>query len=84
MLTIKTAISIEKNLFDQAELIAKSMKVSRSRLFAIALQNFIEHRKNKELLAQINAVYVDEPDAWEQALRRKARRQHRRIEEGEW
>lgn len=84
MLAIKTAISIEKNLFDQAEKIAKTMKVSRSKLFVIALQDFIEHRKNKELLAQINAAYADEPDASEQALRRKTRRQHRRIVEGEW
>jgi metal-responsive CopG/Arc/MetJ family transcriptional regulator len=61
MQAIKTAISIEKKLFDQAEIIARTMKVSRSRLFAIALQDFIE-----------------------QALRKKVRRQHRRIVEGEW
>jgi metal-responsive CopG/Arc/MetJ family transcriptional regulator len=84
MQAIKTAISIEKNLFDQAESIARKMKVSRSKLFVIALQDFIEHQKNKEMLAQINAAYADEPDAAEQALRRKARRQHRRLVEGEW
>jgi metal-responsive CopG/Arc/MetJ family transcriptional regulator len=84
MQAIKTAISIEKNLFDQAEIIARTMKVSRSKLFVIALQDFIEHQKNKDMLAQINAAYADEPDATEQALRRKARRQHRRIVEGEW
>ena len=84
MHAVKTAISIEKDLFDQAEKIARTMKVSRSKLFVIALQDFIEHQKNKELLAQINAAYADEPDATEQALRKKARRQHRRIVEGEW
>jgi metal-responsive CopG/Arc/MetJ family transcriptional regulator len=84
MQAIKTAISIEKNLFDQAEIIARTMKVSRSKLFVIALKDFIEHQKNKEMLAQINAVYDDEPDATEQVLRKKLRRQHRRIVEGEW
>jgi metal-responsive CopG/Arc/MetJ family transcriptional regulator len=84
MQAIKTAISIEKNLFDQAEKMARTMKVSRSKLFVIALQDFIEHQKNKELLAQINAAYADEPDATEKVLRAKARRQHRRIVEGEW
>ena len=84
MQAIKTAISIEKNLFDQAEMIARTMKVSRSKLFVIALQDFIEHQKNKEMLAQINATYDDEPDATEQAIRKKVRRQHRRIVEGEW
>ena len=84
MQAIKTAISIEKNLFDQAEKIARTMKVSRSKLFAIALQDFLAHQKNKELLAQINAAYADEPDAAEQALRSKSRRHHRRIVEGDW
>ena len=84
MQAIKTAISIEKDLFDQAEIIARTMKVSRSKLFVIALKDFIEHQKNREMLTQINAAYDDEPDATEQALRKKVRRQHRRIVEGEW
>jgi len=84
MHAVKTAISIEKDLFDQAEKIARTMKISRSKLFVIALQDFIEHQKNKELLARINAAYADEPDATEQTLRKKARRQHRRIVEGDW
>jgi metal-responsive CopG/Arc/MetJ family transcriptional regulator len=41
MQAIKTAISIEKNLFEQAEIIAGTMKVSRSKLFVLALQDFI-------------------------------------------
>jgi len=84
MHAIKTAISIDKNLFDQADIIARTMKVSRSKLFVIALQDFIEHQKNKEMLAQINAAYEDEPDATEQTIRKIVRRQHRRIVEGEW
>jgi metal-responsive CopG/Arc/MetJ family transcriptional regulator len=84
MQTIKTAISIEKNLFEQAEIIASTMKVSRSKLFVMALQDFIEHHKNRELLAQINAAYFDAPDAEEQTLRLKVRHQHRRTVESEW
>ena len=84
MHAIKTAISIEKNLFDQAEIIASALNVSRSKLFVIALKDFIEHHKNRELLAQINAAYADEPDATEQILLKKARRQHGRSVEGKW
>jgi metal-responsive CopG/Arc/MetJ family transcriptional regulator len=84
MQAIKTAISIEKILFDQADNLARTMKVSRSRLFVIALQDYIEHQKNKDMLAQINAAYADEPDTTEQTLRRKSRQQHRRIVGGEW
>ncbi len=84
MQSVKTAISIDRPLFEQAEDIARTMNVSRSKLFVIALQDFIEHRKNKEMLDQINAAYADEPDATELALRRKSRHQHRRIVEGGW
>lgn len=84
MQAIKTAISIDKNLFDQAETIAKTMKVSRSRLFTIAIQDFIEHQNNKKMLARINAAYADEPDTTEQTLRRRSLRHHRRAVEGEW
>jgi len=84
MQAVKTAISIEKKLFDQAEKMARSMNVSRSKLFVIALQDFMEHQKNKELLAQINAAYTDEPDETEQTILRKSARQHRRLVEGEW
>jgi metal-responsive CopG/Arc/MetJ family transcriptional regulator len=84
MQAVKTAISIEKKLFDQAEELARTMRVSRSKLFVIALQDFIEHQKNKEMLAQINAAYADEPDATEGTLRTKSRRQHRLMVEGEW
>ena len=84
MHAVKTAISIEKSLFEQAENMARTMKVSRSKLFVLALQDFIEHQKNKEMLARINDAYADEPDATEETLRRKSRRQHRRMVEGEW
>jgi metal-responsive CopG/Arc/MetJ family transcriptional regulator len=84
MLAIKTAISIEKVIFDQAEKVAQAMKLSRSKLFVLALQEFLERQKNKELLAQINAAYSDQPDAAEQTLRKSQRRQHRRIVAGEW
>ena len=81
---VKTAISIQKPLFEQAENLARKMKVSRSRLFALALEDYVRRQQNRELLAQINAAYAGEPDPEEQALRRKSRRQHRKIVEGEW
>jgi metal-responsive CopG/Arc/MetJ family transcriptional regulator len=84
MENIKTAISIQKAVFDQAEELARRMKVSRSRLFVLALEDYLRRNQNRELLAQINAAYADEPDPAERTLRRKSRRTHRRIVEGEW
>jgi len=84
METIKTSISVEKSLFEQAQDLAHRMQVSRSQLFSRALEAFILREQNRELLAQINAAYADEPDRDEQELMRKSRRQHQRIVEGEW
>lgn len=84
MENVKTAVSIQKSLFEQAEDLARKMKVSRSRLFVLALEDYIRRQQNRELLAQINAAYADEPDPAEQTLRRKSKRLHRRIAEGEW
>jgi metal-responsive CopG/Arc/MetJ family transcriptional regulator len=81
MQTTKTAVSIQKSLFEQADALARRMRVSRSRLFALALEDYIHRQENRQLLAQINSAYADEPDAAEQTLRRKTQRTHRRIVE---
>ena len=58
MANVKTAISIEKPLFDEIEALAEDMKVSRSRVFAMAAQHFLEEHKNRKLLDAINAAIV--------------------------
>lgn len=84
MQSVKTAISIQKSLFEEAESLAHKMQVSRSRLFALALQEYIHRQQNLELLVQINAAYADEPDLNAETLPREMVRTHRRIVEGEW
>ena len=65
MARVKTAISIEESLFREVEFLAENMKVSRSKLFAIALSEYITKHKNQQLLAEINAAYGDAPDKQE-------------------
>lgn len=84
MQSVKTAISIQKPLFEEAESLAHKMKVSRSRLFALALEEYIQRQQNRELLAQINAAYANEPDMYSETLPSEMRPTHRRIVEGEW
>ncbi len=84
MQNVKTAISIQKSLFEQAEKVARKMNVSRSRLFALALEDYLRRSENRELLEKINAAYEEEPDSTERTLRRKASGTHRRIVRGEW
>lgn len=84
MRTVKTAFSLQEPLFEQAEELAHKMHVTRSRLFVLALEDYIRRQQNRDLLARINAAYRGEPDRGEHTLRHKARITHRRIVEGEW
>ncbi|MCL1467826.1 hypothetical protein [Argonema galeatum] len=84
MANVKTAISLPESLFKQAEAVAEELKVSRSRLMALALEEFIRRRQNLQLLEKINAAYADPPDEEEQTMLRTISRYHRRIVEGEW
>ncbi len=63
MASIKTAISIEKPIFEQINILAKNLKISRSRLFALAVEEFMQRHKNTELLETLNKVYNDLPES---------------------
>jgi len=82
-MTVKTAVSLRRELFVKSEALAGEMRISRSRLVALALDQFIRRRQNRELLARINAA-CDEPTPPERALRRGMRRLQRRIVEGQY
>ncbi len=82
--TIKTAISIDKTLFEQAEALAQQMNVSRSHLFVLAMENFIKHYQSRALLDQINAAYIDQPDPSEEKRLSRMRPSHRKLVEGQW
>jgi metal-responsive CopG/Arc/MetJ family transcriptional regulator len=84
MTNVKTAISLQKSLFDQVEALAEELKLPRSRVFALAVEDFVRRYQSRRLLDRINAAYEDTPDPTEATLRRRMRRRHRRIVEGEW
>jgi metal-responsive CopG/Arc/MetJ family transcriptional regulator len=85
MTSIKTAISLQKPLFEQVESLARELNVPRSRLFVMALENFLRDYRDKQLFDQINRAYADTPpDEVEQQRLSQIRRQHRRLVEGEW
>jgi len=84
MSTVKTAISLEKSLFEEMNELARQMKVSRSRVFSLAAQEFIRRQQNATLLEQINAAYDDDPDPEEAARVKAMKRQMRRLIQDEW
>jgi predicted transcriptional regulator len=81
---IKTAISIQKSLFEQAEQLARQMNVPRSRVFVLALEEYLQRQQNRELLAKINAAYADEPTPAERTVREKSLKVYRESIEDEW
>ena len=84
MANVKTAISLKKTLFDQVDSLASEMNIPRSRLFVLALEEFILRYQNKQLLEQINQAYPEDPDLDEQVYLQQMKTQHRKIVEGEW
>jgi len=54
---MKTAISVPDNLFQQIEEASKKMEISRSRLFSMAIQEFLQHYYAENVTIKLNEVY---------------------------
>jgi len=83
MANVKTAISIEKPIFDQVNNLAHKLNISRSRLFVVAVQEFLQRHKNLELLQAINEAYDDlqEPET---RIVGKMQTRHLKMVKNQW
>jgi metal-responsive CopG/Arc/MetJ family transcriptional regulator len=54
---MKTAISLSDELFHQAEVVAKRLRISRSQLYAQALTAFLAQNNSQLITEQLNRVY---------------------------
>ncbi len=79
MAQIKTGVSLDETLFHEAEHLARQLRITRSGLYARALQEFIERRKSEQLLDQLNAAYDGPADPDDAALLRGVRRSMQRL-----
>lgn len=68
---MKVAVSIPEDLFDSAETLAKRLGVSRSRLYATALAEFLAKHQGRKTTERLNRVYVEEESRLETAFRRR-------------
>jgi metal-responsive CopG/Arc/MetJ family transcriptional regulator len=59
MAVIKTAISIDKDVFAQVDEAAREMRVSRSRVFALALEDFLKRRRNRLIEEQMDRALAE-------------------------
>ena len=71
---MKTAISLPDELFAAAEALAQRLGISRSRLFATALAEFVAKHQTRKVTERLDAVYATEPSALDSELRRAQRR----------
>jgi metal-responsive CopG/Arc/MetJ family transcriptional regulator len=83
MPAVKTAISLEENLFNQISQLANDMHVSRSKLFTLAVKDFLKKQESNKLLTQLNAAYNDTPSEEEKSISKAMHRKQRQIAEQE-
>lgn len=55
--TVKTAISLKKPLFEKANKTAQEMKLSRSGLISVALEDYIYRKECKDIQDSWNGAY---------------------------
>ncbi len=67
---MKIALSIPDELFDSAETLGKRLGVSRSRLYATALADFVAKHQSHKVTARLDAVYATEDSRLDPATRR--------------
>ena len=81
---VKTTVSIEGSLFREAESWAEKLGVSRSQLYAKAVEEYVREAENRELLRRLNEAHAGGLDAEDKELmeRYKAYYRDRFSDEG--
>jgi predicted transcriptional regulator len=82
--TVKTAISIEDKLLKEADETARLLGLSRSRLFALAVGDFLDRQRQDQMLHRLNEVYAKGPELAEKKLLKGIRSKVRRTVGERW
>lgn len=78
---MKIALSIPDELFDSAETLSKRLGLSRSRLYATALGDFVAKHQGTKITERLNAVYASEDSRIDRTTRRL---QARSLNKNKW
>jgi metal-responsive CopG/Arc/MetJ family transcriptional regulator len=65
---MKTAISIDDGLLQEADETARLMGLSRSRLFATAVRDYLQRQREERMLLRLNELYANQPEPAETRL----------------
>ena len=71
--SMKTAISVDDALMEQADEAARDLGLSRSGLIADALRDYLRKRRRSRITEQLNRAYSNVPSPHERRLVRKLR-----------
>jgi metal-responsive CopG/Arc/MetJ family transcriptional regulator len=65
--------------------LSNNLHVSRSKVFTLAVQDYLKKQENKSLLAQLNEAYGDFPHEEESDISKAMRiKHHKIIEQDSW
>jgi metal-responsive CopG/Arc/MetJ family transcriptional regulator len=81
---MKTAISIDDELLQEADETARQMGLSRSRLFALAVGDFLQRQRRERMLLRLNEVYADHVEPAEKRLLKGIKAKVRRTVKERW
>ena len=81
---MKTAISLDDDLLEEADNTARSMGLSRSRLFSLALRDYLKRRKDEAVTERLNRVYATPPNPEERRTVSGMKRKFRSIIQERW
>jgi metal-responsive CopG/Arc/MetJ family transcriptional regulator len=77
---MKTAISVDDSLMEQADAAARELGLSRSALIAEALREYMRRRRQAQVSEQLNRAYADQPDTNDRRLVRKLKTKLRPVD----
>lgn len=77
---MKTAISVPDDIFQSAEKLAAEKGMSRSELYAAAVAEYVAKHRSRDVTAELDAVYADQPST----LRRQVREAQARSVAEDW
>ncbi len=65
---MKTAISIPDKVFRSADSLAKRLGVSRSHLYATAIEEFLVRHQSRQVVARLDKIYSEENSSLDPGL----------------
>ncbi len=72
--SMKTAISVPDDIFEEVDRLAKDHNWSRSEVFVIAVKHYLDNLKSQKLLAALNMAYSEQESTEERTFRQKSKR----------